>query len=364
MKRLVALLILSSLPALAIAAPSKSLLWKGSLSGRSTDDSLASSKTVSLGASIKGFYKPSSLYWIDLEAKLNLETGSSSSLFTEEFRPRSGIDLRNAAISVQPLDSLVLSGGALEQSYFKSPLLVDGGTFPALRETLSLSNDSLIAELSAQQAIPTGSRLSQKSTVGKEATPSLLSESATLGFKKNKSYFLSSRVTHFAFKNLTRGIAQDSRFYGNTINGVASASQFTFAYQGLELGVDGGVALADKLQLNLGTSFVNNNKAPSNRNKGRFIYAETELETDSIKIAPRLEHYYNETDASPAYYSSAIYGHNNRKGLGTALRISFLKDSLDVTARWAKTKLIEPQTFQRNNFSYIEISLETPYAPF
>ncbi|NUM89249.1 MAG: hypothetical protein HUU37_08610, partial [Bdellovibrionales bacterium] len=85
---------------------------------------------------------------------------------------------------------------------------------------------------------------------------------------------------------------------------------------------------------------------------------------DGVEIAPRFELYRNEADSAPAYYTSAAFGHNNRKGTGAVLRLSFERAKLDVVARAYRSKLIEPRTFQRDNFKYAEILLETPYAPF
>ncbi len=344
------------------AVASSSLEWKGSMGGRSVDDSLSQSRTVSLGGSLRGLYSPSPFVRFNAEASAVMETGSSSSLFTEEFRPRTGMSLSEGTVTLLPWNFLHLKAGAVNQRHLESELLVTSGTFPAAMEILKAEGNTWLAGVELQQAIPTGTRLSQKQT-GKEDTPRLFTERLVLEWEQPESWLLRGRATHFQFQNLTRGIAQDSRFYGNTVNGIAASSQFVYPYRGFEFGLETEIALGN-IDFRFGGSTLQNTGAPKGQNRGRHAFVEPAVSWTDIEIAPRLEHYRNEADSAPAYYTNAAFGHNNRKGLGAGLRVSFLKAKIDVTARFHKTRLIEPRTFQRDNFKYAEILLETPYAPF
>lgn len=356
------LLVLSLLP-LSVFAQTKAE-WKAGLYGRSTDDSLSSSRTV--GAF--GFVHLKHLLTDDLEARflggLVLETGSSSSLFTNEFEPKTRMALQEASLRWRIFQPVKIIAGALDQRHHSSPLLIEGGTFPAAMISFDPDFDQWLLHIDGQAAIPTSRSLSTRST-GKEETPTLFTQKIVGGWfdRATKARAL-IRATHFQFKNLTRGMAQDSRFYGNEVVGVGAASRFFYQYQGFEAGPDLVLPLGERLLAGAGASHVQNTKGPQGRNLGLYGYADITYRAETFSLKPRFEWYRNESDASPAFYSSAEFGHNNRKGMGAGLQLSLPKAKLEIELKARRGKLIESRTFQRNQFDYLELSVELPYAGF
>jgi hypothetical protein len=122
--------------------------------------------------------------------------------------------------------------------------------------------------------------------------------------------------------------------------------------------------LGDSLLFGAGASFVQNTKGPTGRNQGLYGYTDITFNADSFSLRPRFEWYRNESDSAPAFYTSSEFGHNNRKGVGAGIQLSLPKAKLEIELKARRGKLIEPRTFQRNQFDYLELSVELPYAGF
>jgi hypothetical protein len=338
--------------------------WKAGLYGRSTDDSLSSSRTVG----IAGLVHLQHLITDDLEARflggLALETGTSSSLFTNEFEPKTRLALHEASLRWRIFQPVKLIGGALEQRHHSSPLLIDGGTFPAAMISIDPDFGNWLLHVDGQAAIPTSRTLSTRST-GKEDTPTLYTQKIVGGWydRATKTRAL-MRATHFQFNNLTRGMAQDSRFYGNEVVGIGAASRFFYQYEGFEAGPDFVLPLGDQFFLGAGGSYLQNTKGPNGRNQGLYGYTDFTFRAETFSLRPRFEIYRSESDSAPAFYTSAEFGHNNRKGTGAGLQLTLPKAKLEIELKARRGKLIEPRTFQRNQFDYLELSVELPYAGF
>ncbi|MGZ3695288.1 MAG: hypothetical protein ACXWQO_14280 [Bdellovibrionota bacterium] len=344
------------------AAKKSKAEWSVALYGRSTDDDLSSARVVGVEGLIRATHELSDSLSAIFVGGILLETGSSASLFTDEFAPTSRILLHEASLNWQPWKAVALRAGALYQSDF-SPLLIDGITFPASKIELSLfPQGPWVLKANGQAAIPTSQRLATKST-GKEATPALFTQTAHAGWQ-SEDFTLLGRFSHFDFRNLTHGMAQDSRFYGNSIVGVASGSTFLYQYEGYEAGLGMKAALAHSLALSVGVSGLRNQRGPVSHNQGTYGYVELNWQAESFALRPRAEVYRDEADAAPAFYTSSSFGHNNRKGTGLSLKLD-LKDPLltfEIQAR--ESKLIQPATFQRDKFKFIELSVGIPYAGF
>jgi len=336
--------------------------WRGALYGVSADDSLSSSKLAGVALGLDFERNLSQTFFTHFRGGVKLEAGSSSSLFTDEFKPESRLSLNDARVRWTFLDPLSITIGALEQEHLASPVLVSGGTFPAALLSLRVAPSRWYFEAHGQYAIPTGTGLSTRST-GKENTPSLLSQTAIVGWRKNPYFFVQARASHFSFANLTHGMAQDSRFYGNTVNGIATASTYAYKYEGFEFGPDLSLPLSSRFALVAGGSRVANAKGPTGFRTGQYAYAGFHWLGSGFKLRPIGEWYNNESDSAPAFYSSSQFGHNNRRGYGGSLSLTLNNPNLELSFRGRNTKLIDPQPFQKNNFAYYEFSIGMPYAP-
>jgi hypothetical protein len=339
--------------------------WKAVLYGRSTDDTFSSSKTVGVAAVLK----VQSQLADDLEARfvgiMLLETGSASSLFTNEFEPHSRFNLQEASLRWHIWQPFSFLAGAIDQRHQGSPLVVDGGTFPAAMLAADFGSGGWIFHGDAQAAIPTSRTLSVRSSAGKEPTPTLFTQKAVVGWEDKAFGFKGLyRVTHFQYGNFTSGITQDSRFYGNTVVGVGLASRFLYKFEGIETGPDFVIPLGPSFSWRLGASFAKNFKGPVGDDEGRYAYTSLLFKAPTFTLTPGLEYFRAETDVAPAFYNSPGFGHNNRQGYGASLRAGLLNSGLELEVKARRSKLIEPRAFQKDRFDYIELTLEIPYADF
>lgn len=336
--------------------------WSAVLYGRSTDDDLSSARVVGVKGLFHVAQNLSDSWSAVFTGGAAMETGSSSSLFTDEFAPTSRILLGEASLNWHPGSVFGLRAGALPQTEF-SPLLIYNNTFPAGKMELNANpGGPWVLQGNAQGAIPTSQRLATKST-GKEATPFLLTQNAKFGFA-GRGFSLIGSVTHFDFRNLTHGMAQDSRYYGNSISGVAAGSAFLYEFEGYEGGLTLAADLGGSLSTKLGAFALRNQRGPIGNNQGGYAFAELKWSAESFSLRPRAEVYREEADAAPAFYTSAEFGHNNRKGMGASLQLELKDPRLSFEVRARESKVIQPATFQRDKFKYIELLVGIPYASF
>lgn len=353
------ILVISGYQAFAEDNASKKIQWKANLYGLSADDSYSSSKVVGAKALLKIHHEFSDSFAAKFRGGVQLETGSSSALFTDEFAPASKLLLEQASFDWKIFNPFKIEAGAVDQSHHKSILLVNGGTFPAALGNLDFKFSEFKFYLDGQGAIPTGKNLNSKSS-GKEATPLLLTQKAVLSWERNENNF-SLRATHFSYENLNRQIAQDSRFYGNSVSGISSASSFIYKYSGFEVGPDYQIKWGKNLFWNGGFSYLYNQKAPKSQNAGLYAYTSIRWENEDISLSPKAEYYRNEADSAPAYYSSAEFGHNNRVGHGAVLNLSLLKTKLDFEFKYRNSELIDRNAFQKNKFEFFQLTIGIPY---
>lgn len=338
--------------------------WKAALVGRSTDDTLSSSKTVGVAGIVHVRHFFSDALQARFLGGVLLETGSASALFTNEFEPRSRFLLQEASLRWQPFTPFSLVAGALDQRHHGSPLLVDGGTFPAAMAAFDFVPGNWIIHLDAQAALPTSRSFSTRST-GKDSTPYLLTQKLVVGWEDQATGFKSLfRANHFTFGGLTHGMAQDSRYYGNTIGGSGASARYLYDYSGFEAGPDFTVAVGGPLSWGLGASYLQNTRGPRKNDEGGYIYTNLNYQGTRFSLKPGFEWYLNEADASPGFFSSAEYGHNNRKGLGASVRLELKDLGLDFELKGRRSRLIEPRAFQKDRFDYLELTVGIPYADF
>lgn len=338
--------------------------WTAGLYGRSTDDSFSSSRTAGAYGAISVAHAFNESLSANLQAGAVFESGSASALFTNEFEPKSRLFLQEASLRWKPLETISLTAGALDQRHHQSPLLVSGGTFPAALAAFTLAPNGWTLYADAQAAIPTSRTLSTRST-GKEPTPLLYTQKLIAGWRSNETQELATfRATHFQYQNLTRGAAQDSRFYGNTVGGIGAASRFAYRFEGFELGPDLALRAGSQVLLTAGASYLQNRSGPAHANRGAYAYAGFTYAANAFSLRPRVEWYRNEADSAPAFYNSAEFGHNNRKGLGASLRLELPKTGLNFELKGRRSRLIENKVFQKDRFDYLELAVEIPYVAF
>jgi hypothetical protein len=298
---------------------------------------------------------------IRVRAEGKFESGHAQSRFGDN-TPQTGIFLQEAVLAYKPFSFLALDGGAIDQSYLKSALLIDKHTFPGAMEKVLIGDRKLGAEFQFEQAIPTSTTLTTE-TEGQEETPTFMAQTLTLQAEPTRSWFMQVYGTHYQFNNLPSKVANDSELYGNTM-GVdvgLNASSFLFQFDGWLAGAETSVRILPSWKIGMGAQYLQNMKAPTGFNAGSMAFLDSTVSiTPFVDIVPRGEIFFLESDVVPGAYNSSDFGHNNRDGYAADLDFVFKKSKFKIGARYVNANLINPNDSQSAQQTIL-LKLETLY---
>ncbi len=298
---------------------------------------------------------------LNVDSKLYTFAGQSLSRFGDGI-PTNGIYLKEALVEWQPFQFVSVAGGAINQRYLNSGLLIYEKAFPGAREKLAYNTGNFTASLTAEQTVPTSASLSTK-TADREDQPSFFAETLSGKFDVIRSFAFEFFGTFFDFRNLPSQVAFDSSLYGNTATQMSSpnSAKFIYEYAGWLLGAKGDIELSRQAKLLVAGSLLSNELAPTAFNHGQIVSAGAEFSvTDNLSINPTMETFFNESDSAPAYYNDFVYGHNNRQGYGAYLTLDFKKSNFKLIGFYVDADVINFNVNQSRQQVYL-IKLETSY---
>lgn len=334
----------SSLVATCHSLQAKNLKINASAQLKSTvvSDKLAKTKKVGLSVLLDSKYIINNYLKSSAILGANLENGSHSSVYISEHAPDKEWKLNEAILNFSPIEFINIEAGAINQGHYNSPLLVSSSAFMGASEQVKLKFlESYSVSLKSQQAIPNNKNLADRVGNVHEGTPRLDIHSATIELGGD---VLSTSLTYslFKFSNLSSGVAYQSGFVGNSIfAGGTNNSRFAYDFEGSNIA--GNFKWNYDGLFNLGANFqyLYNDKAPDSRNSGLLIKGFLEYSNFGVSFS----HFKNESDSSPAYYNSGMYGHNNKEGLGTEVNYK-LDNKTDLAFSWFQSEPILSNSFQ------------------
>ena len=293
------------------------------------------------------FFEPfSNKLSANLDVSFPMEIGSNnSSLGISEYQPNQRVFLNHGVLNFKPISFINLSVGAINQDWLKSPLLISDTAFAGFKTTINLENRFYFH---LQQLIPNNDQLEAKLNSSSQGTPLFFSE--TIGFENQSSkLFTRLELTHFSFHKLSSDIANSSALLGNSVNGLATLSEFTYKFQGWNLYSLLEHQLKKGHSLRLKGHFIHNNKA-SNKRSQAFLY-QLAFKFRS-QLYAGIEFFKSESDSSVAFYNDKRYGHNNFKGHGLIFGQESDKDSkskLTYEFRILKRNIISNSIYQSDS---------------
>lgn len=343
------LILLTILASFTAQANDNWLWWKAGLGAWHMQDNLSESRVAGLYLTAKSKYRLGTTVTAFAEIGAQLETGSSQSIFSEEFRPQEKVYIHEANIRYIPFRFLALRLGVLNQDLYESPLLFNEAAFPAIRESILIPLGIFRARLIAQQAVPTSQSLATRTAAKKEGTPFVLTNSAIFSLVFEQKYFVEGQATHYQFRNLPPAVANESRFLGNSVTGVSvTNARFNFDFAGWNFAGKVGYREGTQEYFAVGGEFINNNEGPVGDNSGLRGWVRFGFPVGNTFLQPEAGYFRNESDTSPAFYNSKYYGHNNRRGYFVALT-SKLPD-YSFTVKGIKADLINSNALQADRF--------------
>lgn len=351
----------------ATARPSASTTLKASigLGGEKIQSDLNKTSTVGLVARFTGSHTLLEGLILKADARAILETGSSQSVYeSNSYEPTSRLALSEALIEYTPWSPLTLSAGAISGSTHDNRLFISSGAFMGLAEKITFNPGSFVIGVNAFQGIPDNHNLAQRLGKVEEGEPRFFKEAIVLEWHP-ETFSLRSHIGHWAYSDLSKGVAYESRFLGNTISGLGKEnSRFTTSFKGFEWMLEFSTIVYKNYELGVTYLGVQNTVMKDKaRDNGYLVAPYTSILYGPGITTARFLSYRLEADAIPAYYGSLMFGGTNKKGAGIELEWKTLDESFSVSARAMKNKEIAPSSFQADE-DLIMIELRRVYDIF
>ena len=338
--------------------------WKLSVSGESFANDKEQAQTSGFG--LVGDLRQILLPGLELKvrAKMDLESGYAQSQFGDN-TPQSGVRLEEAYVQYKPFSTVILQGGAINQEHLNAPLLVNAQPFPGALEKFTLGNRSYMAEVKAEQTIPTSTTLSTQA-VSSEASPTFMTQTLTVQAKPlDKTLLLKAFGTHYTFTGLPSSVALQSSTYGNTIAEMGpNTSAFAYSFDGWLGGGEIKWQITDHFAWRVDGYAIQNMRVPTSY--GQAQDASTSFDIGlihAITLTPKAEVFFIDSDATPGFYNDSAYGHTNREGWAADLSAKFDEAKFKVGLRYVDADVINANLLQSRQ-QFMMLRFETYHDLF
>ena len=315
--------------------------------------------------------KISDYFFVDASLGLGATVGSVQTRFGD-LRANNFIRLRGARFffrtpGVKKSFWSQLSLGAISQRDFLKgfSILMNRRALPGLEQKILFRNfygsyGSYGLDLRLFEGVPASESLNL-SFRERENTPFYYNGRLEL-FLKSQSpkfgYRFSVHAGIFDFSTLPSVIADESRLYGNTVQGFGPAAEFVFDYKGWY----GGWRMllsGKRYEFAPSVQILTNTEAPGGQNQGQMAMATLRLHDQNLNtwtIEPFS--FFVEQDASVASYNSTVLGHNNREGFGMNLALNIKRRGLKLILNYVSSDVIEPDGDLQLPSDYYGLQLE------
>ncbi len=344
--------------------------WKLLLNGTSWEE--GTSKSVGFSTKVNTKFK----FQLNNKLNIKLEGGvqwySDNSQYTlNDYGSDSFIFADEASLNFETLEYLTFSAGSLNQGFLNAPLLISGRSFPGLKQELAIKNKKYELGLLAQQLIPTSTVFNDERTE-EEELPTFLTGTLFAEYNFNNPFTklptakLNAHValSYFKFSDLPSITADRGGLYGHTGADVGIGPNSRFLYEFAGYLFEPKVSILDKnnYDLTIGGYWADNVEAIQN-DRIQSMYVEAEKVISNYTVGMRVENFFKDSEASPAVYSSAHYGGNNREGMFYEASLEFNKYNFKLIAQYIDSKLISINPVQDNRQAYY-LGVETLYVKF
>lgn len=319
----------------------------------------------------------SNVIFIDIWAGLGTTLGSVQSRFGD-LRTGSAIRLRDSRIFYR--DSwqdrkhwAKLSFGAIGQREFLNnaalSMLMSRRALPGLEQIYKYENvfkdeKSYGFDIRFFEGVPTSESLNLDFNE-REDTPFYYNGKLELFYKDmdpDFGYRFGLHAGIYDFSELPSVVADESRLFGNTVNGIGGASSFEYDYKGWYAGWSAVLSIKKKWEIKPFIDILTNTEAPSGRNQAQTYGAILRYHKGnnySLGLEPYA--FFNESDASVASYNGSTAGHNNREGYGMNLALEMPRKGLKLKLSYAYSDVLEENGDLQVPFHSVGLKMEYKY---
>ncbi len=284
-----------------------------------------------------------------LNVGFQFETGSSDTLFTNEYQFQNNLLLRDAYIKYRPRQSFIeIQAGAIDQNRFNNPIFLTQTPFAGIIENIYYENSKFKIGIEAQQSIANNFNQTQRLSNIDEGTPSFFTERIYLSYRPTQNFQFNTFLGNYRFFDLSNSVANQSRFFGNSIVGIdQNTSRFVYDFSGIFSGGNLIWKASPFFRVDLGGQFLFNREAPDGRNLGEFYQLRTKFyPSQSFHFAALAEVFRTQSDVVPGFYNDRSYGHNNRQGASGGIELDFPDLDVEVIAKYVQANIIDATAFQ------------------
>ena len=316
--------------------------------------------------------------------------GTSQKLYLRKSGKNQGLEILSlyTAWTARPEDynfSSVWSGleletqfGIINQAYLSAPLLISKRGFIGLKEELTWDHYTSQyfdqARLIFQQSWPSSQTDVNFIQQFRDKTW-LFTGSLFLEKSYEEMIFTKGNFTGFYFKSLSPETAKQGSVLGNEVyrSRTGADSNFPFPFYGIYTSLEVYLDLFKELDVELGTSFLWNlgefealkSKQDifkiSKKNKAQSFFIKFHIPFfKDVRLIPSVEYFVSQSNASPAFYNTAQYGHSNRHGYITTAKFEFEKYKFYVDVRYGALLAISKKD-KTGNVNYISFSIGREY---
>ena len=250
-------------------------------------------------------------------------------------RSESAIQMNQGFFDIRPEEGFSVQIGAINQEYLSSPLLLDNYSFLSALFSYSYIKEHYEIQTVIQQSMP--SVINSFRRNNEIADVPYFTSLFTYGeWIPSDYYSFKGHVTGFYFTKLPSFIAYESKSYGNTVIGNGqSSTEFAYSYYGVNFDISSQLKIIPEMYVSFGYNGLRNFDAPFDKSWGERVYSVLDMSFwKFVKLYSRVEYFYNNSDSAPAYFNSAIYGHNNRKGFLMELKAFVPKGNFEIGVRY------------------------------
>ncbi len=333
--------------------------WRIKLTGVGFENETDSAQLTALSFDNRFQYRLVDSLKLKSELGVRLGTGRSQSRFGE-YTVVNGLKVSEAVLKYSPIPYFSIEAGAAKADSVAENLMRKSLAFPGVKETLKYKSKIFAIELSAIQAIPTSETLSNDA-VDKEATPTYFSELLTLSLKPHEMIVGKAYIQHYSFQNLPSAVAEASSIHGNSVFDLGTnSSSFQYDFNGWLFGGSGALIIDNRFSIQGDLYMISNLEAPEAYNQGQLASVSLNSQFKDFDLRFEYANFFTESDATPAFYNSAGFGHTNRQGYGLSGLVSFKKLGFKLKFNYVEAQLIN-LTPNQSDQQQIGIQLETFY---
>lgn len=302
------------------------------------------SQLVQFSVRPNGAYSLTETFEVRGDIQLNVLTGRSQSRFQN---PNFNlINILELAVFYEPIPSLQISAGVINQDHFNNRMLVADLGFPGVMLNSHFSISTFKITPKVQYAIPTSTSFESDRNEA-EALPNLTSLGIEAEWLPTEWLRLDANVNQFEYSNLPSVVAFNSSRLGNSVIGTApSETQFRYNFAGISQAYGIQMDYSKILYQSIDLRIVDNQIAPRDRQRSQWVGTSFSFDFGDFSLAPEYAQFFAESDSVPAFYSAFELGRSNRRGQSYGFEINLKKLGVSVDSQFVDARLIEARPSQ------------------